>query len=742
MTTSRTGERWLVVAVLSSLFCLMFGENPTGDSTPAKDRLFSKIYGCQVAGAIGDALGDKVEGNSYKEIEKKYGILDHFVESREKARSEQNDYTPDQIRFNHVRAPGMTEDGYERHLLCANAIIRKGGRIDVTDLAQAWRRDIDPNQFGYLLGWQDQFAYYSAWAGVPPKEIGEFASWPGMIGTTKMIMPVGMINAGNPEQAARDALNVARLKDTLGTKENYALEVCSAVAAATAEALKEDATVESVIAAAFSRLSETPRSDAQEMLNAAKRTNDFNELPPIYDAKYSKRGKRESAADEILAGALLAFYSAKGQPREAILNAIRLGRDTDCKAYIAGGLAGALRGIEAVPAEWAKTVEDAAVANPYTVSRRTSRDIAIALHRIVLKNRAGAKGEAEPSRGLEAVIREKARKHEGELTTADYESIVALDAGSRRLSSLNGIERMAHLEWLKLDNNQMTDIRPLKSLRNLVYLDLGSNRISDLSPLSELENLKTLILDHNAIRDIAALRGLTQLRALNLTGNRISDIRPLANMTNLGALYLGENQIGDIRPLAKITNLISLGLEDNRIGDLGALRNLTKPIALYLSKNQIEDVSALSGLTNTLKYLGLNDNRLRNASPLKSLTRLIHLNLSGNRISAITALSGLDKLAYLDLGRNSIPDIRPLAALSKLKHLNVAGNAVSDIQSLRNLGEMVCLRLDNNKIAAIEVVSKMEGLKYLYLSGNPIDDFRPVARCFPRLEEKDFSLNN
>jgi ADP-ribosylglycohydrolase len=71
---------------------------------------------------------------------------------------------------------------------------------------------------------------------------------------------------------------------------------------------------------------------------------------------------------------------ADGQPREAIIYAVNLGRDTDCKAYVAGGLAGALRGIDAIPPEWVKIVEEEVVNDPYTVSRRTARQAAEGLY--------------------------------------------------------------------------------------------------------------------------------------------------------------------------------------------------------------------------------------------------------------------------------------------------------------------------------------------------------------------------
>ncbi len=69
---------------------------------------------------------------------------------------------------------------------------------------------------------------------------------------------------------------------------------------------------------------------------------------------------------------------------------MNLGRDTDCKGYVAGGLAGALRGIEAIPAEWVRIVEEEVVNDRYTVSRRTARQAAEGLYQACLAETARA----------------------------------------------------------------------------------------------------------------------------------------------------------------------------------------------------------------------------------------------------------------------------------------------------------------------------------------------------------------
>jgi len=108
------------------------------------------------------------------------------------------------------------------------------------------------------------------------------------------------------------------------------------------------------------------------------------------------------------------------------------------------------------------------------------------------------------------------------------------DAANQRLSSLLG---------LVLDNNQISDIKPLESLTNLTFLGLPNNRISDIKPLESLTDLSLLSLQNNQISDIKPLESLTDLTLLYLDNNQISDIKPLESLTNLTFLFLNGNPI-------------------------------------------------------------------------------------------------------------------------------------------------------------------------------------------------------
>lgn len=124
-----------------------YGQSPN-------DQLFEHIYGGVAGAFIGNAMVAPVEGWTWEKIEKTYGFLDKFIaDPRGKG-------VPNQ--------PGWTEDGMERYKLLCRAILKKGSRINIEDLAQEWAESIDPTRIGFRIGAQDRVIYDLIKAGLPP----------------------------------------------------------------------------------------------------------------------------------------------------------------------------------------------------------------------------------------------------------------------------------------------------------------------------------------------------------------------------------------------------------------------------------------------------------------------------------------------------------------------------------------------------------------------------------------------
>ena len=77
------------------------------------------------------------------------------------------------------------------------------------------------------------------------------------------------------------------------------------------------------------------------------------------------------------------------------------------------------------------------------------------------------------------------------------------------------------MEFLQLQNNQISDLTPLANLQNLRVLHLYDNQISDVSPLSGLTGLQELIIGANFISDLTPLVSLTNLLTLDIYPNPI-----------------------------------------------------------------------------------------------------------------------------------------------------------------------------------------------------------------------------
>jgi Leucine-rich repeat (LRR) protein len=139
-------------------------------------------------------------------------------------------------------------------------------------------------------------------------------------------------------------------------------------------------------------------------------------------------------------------------------------------------------------------------------------------------------------------------------------------------------EELKNLTTLALDNNEISDVSPLKGLENLTHLNLMNNKISDVSPLKELANLTHLNLMNNKISDVTALKGLANLTELSLGGNEISDVTALKGLANLIHLYLSYNNISDVSPLKGLENLTILALSRNEISgrDIEELKKMVK----------------------------------------------------------------------------------------------------------------------------------------------------------------------
>lgn len=235
-------------------------------------------------------------------------------------------------------------------------------------------------------------------------------------------------------------------------------------------------------------------------------------------------------------------------------------------------------------------------------------------------------------KNLDAAVRAALHEPSAPLTESNLLNVHILDASSKGITSLKGLEKCKNLMQLNLAKNQVADIGPVRDLGSLQWLDVADNKVADIGPLAGLTKLQYLNLSNNQVSRIDSLAGLVALNAVELTNNKVADLGPLSKLTKLWSLYASRNQIKDLKPLAGLTWLSTLDLADNQISDLAPLAKMTDLKSLIIERNKITD------LTPLISFLKADAQGEKRVGPF------LRLYLSGNPLSESTKAGQLQAL--------------------------------------------------------------------------------------------------
>ena len=212
------------------------------------------------------------------------------------------------------------------------------------------------------------------------------------------------------------------------------------------------------------------------------------------------------------------------------------------------------------------------------------------------------------------------------------------------------------LSDMKLYNG---DIDGLKYFTNLEWLELNENNISDLSVLSGLTSLKHLYFRNNSVSSLDFVSGLKNLEELNFFGNNISDISPIAYLTDLTVVWAGNNPITSIEPLRNLINVQSLSLRSTSFGgDISPLSGMKFLVEIDLCNCGVTRVSELSGCRD-LMYIDLSYNSVYDIAAFKDCREIKELLLQGDYIGTKEQLDVFnDSLFQLSFAEDATVDTR------------------------------------------------------------------------------------
>ena len=296
-----------------------------------------KILGGLLAAAVGDAMGAATETRSTRQIIEKFdGLVDRFIDP------------PDDVFARGFKAGSVTDD-FSLAYCTAKAIIDNKGIVDEKVAEKA------------LIEWS-KTPYYclagpttvSTVNRMLKKEVissNSFITYDvskGSDGGAMKIGPVGLLSGGNVNKAIEDAIVICNPTHFNTT----ALSGACAVAAAVSEALNENASVDSMVAAGLKGAAvgyDRALSQGKELANPSvyKRILLAVELAKKCNGDMSKA--MEELADIIGSGlsaseavpcAFGLLVASNGDCKKSIISAVNIGSDTDTVATIVGIMAG------------------------------------------------------------------------------------------------------------------------------------------------------------------------------------------------------------------------------------------------------------------------------------------------------------------------------------------------------------------------------------------------------------------
>ena len=293
-----------------------------------KGLLFDKVYGCLVGGLIGDAMGAPAEGKHYDEIARLFGEIDDFE--------------------------GAGTDDSAIKLILIDAILESGGYVTADEFAAAFLRNKEKYYKLFYIPVRNMFHKVESRLTLPVYAgLGNMHS----SSSAMSISPMGLINACNPRQAAVETFDVAGLIHA--GDSTFCRDGACAMAAATAEAMSLDSTVESVLAASTAYLHKT---SSREMLDWIARTLKMAREAGSYE-KFREGFYKTNLGDiisdsrETVPCVLSLFHLAAGDPVKCVIYGANFGRDADTIGTMAGALAGAFKGIDGIKPEWVAKIE-------------------------------------------------------------------------------------------------------------------------------------------------------------------------------------------------------------------------------------------------------------------------------------------------------------------------------------------------------------------------------------------------
>lgn len=180
-------------------------------------------------------------------------------------------------------------------------------------------------------------------------------------------------------------------------------------------------------------------------------------------------------------------------------------------------------------------------------------------------------------------------------------AFTALDVSEKGVTSLDAIKPFIHLQYAKMDKNEISDVSPLADIMYLLALDLNENAIEEPPKFSN-PHLQIANMASNQLTTLEGIEG-TALTKIDVSSNKLVTLLGLGGLSALKTAVVASNEITEIGTVgATVEALENLDLSKNQLESLAGVENFPVLKSINLSGNQISEMSEV-GLLQPLEGL-------------------------------------------------------------------------------------------------------------------------------------------
>ena len=335
-------------------------------------RLQEGSIGAITGAAVGDALGGATEGFSPEQIQLRFnGFVDGIVEPFNRDWKNARPVSPFHKGDGHITDDTLMTESlisiYEKVRDHLDAYLFAENIIPELIEKKRWIPELhDETLLIHRVFHAEKWLVHRLHHGhADPREggVGNIVN----CGATMYMTPVGIVNAGDPTGAYKEAIEIAGAHQS-----SYGREAAGVFAACVAAAMSPNAKVPDVIDAALSHAHDGTKIAISAVLKEADSISDWRtSLKRLRDAiaphdsmseEYRNPGpdaRKPSRLKSIeeLPIALAILKITQADFREGVLAAVNYGRDSDSIATMFGAISGAMNGREAIPRDWVEVIE-------------------------------------------------------------------------------------------------------------------------------------------------------------------------------------------------------------------------------------------------------------------------------------------------------------------------------------------------------------------------------------------------